>query len=74
MASNFYREKDKPEYTLGHGLELGFVAVGLLAVTGLRFNYNRINGKRVNVLQSGEFMDTNMSDKGDRAPTFRYVL
>ena len=74
MASNFYREEDKPKYLLGHGLELGFIAVGMLAVLGLRFNYGRINKKRDEIVQSGNYKETDMSDMGDRAPTFRYVL
>ena len=73
MASNFYRAKDSPTYILGHALELGFVAVGLLAVILLRFSYTTINKKRdregVSTLSEAE-----MSDLGDRAPTFRYVL
>ncbi|CAO1604753.1 hypothetical protein XANCAGTX0491_008293 [Xanthoria calcicola] len=73
MASNFYRTSDSPKYLLGHGLELGFVAVGLCAVVGLRWNYSRINGKREQ-MPPGEFSDAENSDKGDRAPTYRYVL
>ena len=73
MASNFYRAKDSPTYRLGHALELGFVTVGMLAVLLLRFSYTRINKKRdsegVSALSEAE-----MSDLGDRAPTFRYVL
>lgn len=74
MASNFYRKQDQPRYLLGHGLELGFVAVGMLAVMALRLNYGRINKKRDGILQSGNFKEMDMSDMGDRAPTFRYVL
>ncbi|KAI4221043.1 MAG: hypothetical protein L6R36_007171 [Xanthoria steineri] len=73
MASNFYRQSDSPKYLLGHGLELGFVAVGLCAVVGLRWNYSRINGKREQ-MPPGEYSDAENSDKGDRAPTYRYVL
>ncbi|CAL8580072.1 hypothetical protein XPA_005806 [Xanthoria parietina] len=73
MASNFYRSSDSPKYLLGHGLELGFVAVGLCAVVGLRWNYSRINGKREQ-MPPGEYSDAENSDKGDRAPTYRYVL
>jgi len=36
MASNFYRAADKPKYVLGHSLEIGFVSVGLIAVSVLR--------------------------------------
>ncbi|KAI4139435.1 MAG: hypothetical protein LQ341_004223 [Variospora aurantia] len=73
MASNFYREADSPQYILGHSLELGFLAVGLCAVVGLRWNYQRINRKR-DQMPLGEFSDAENSEKGDRAPTYRYVL
>ncbi|KAL9002053.1 MAG: hypothetical protein Q9188_004999 [Gyalolechia gomerana] len=73
MASNFYRSADSPKYILGHALELGFVAVGLCAVAGLRWNYKRINRKR-DQMPLGEYSDAENSEKGDRAPTYRYVL
>lgn len=73
MASNFYRAKDSPKYTLGHALSLGFVILGLTAVMLMRVSYTAINKKRdrqgVSTLSEAE-----MSDMGDRAPTFRYVL
>ena len=74
MASNFYREKDSPKYVLGHALELGFLVAGFIAVLFLRFNYGRINRKRAGMMQSLEVKEADMSDMGDRAPTFRYVL
>jgi hypothetical protein len=73
MASNFYRAKDSPKYILGLALSLGFVLVGLIAVMLMRVSYTAINKKRdrqgVSTLSEAE-----MSDMGDRAPTFRYVL
>lgn len=73
MASNFYRAKDSPTYRLGHALELGFVAVGLIAVLLMRFSYTAINKKRDRAGVSSR-SEAEMSDLGDRAPTFRYVL
>ncbi len=73
MASNFYRAQDKPKYILGHAVELGFVAVGLVAVLLLRFGYTQINKKRDRE-GVGMHTEAEMSDMGDRAPTFRYVL
>lgn len=77
MASNFYRAKDSPRYVLGHGLEIGFVCLGICAVTLLMFNYTRINKKRARQLAAGEhhaFTAKELSDQGDRAITFRYML
>ncbi|KFY97984.1 hypothetical protein V500_01838 [Pseudogymnoascus sp. VKM F-4518 (FW-2643)] len=75
MASNFYREKDGPKFLLGHGLEIGFITMGLMAVVFLRLNYARINKKRDLLMDDGaELTDKEISDLGDRAPTFRYQL
>jgi MFS family permease len=74
MASNFYREADKPKYLLGHGLEIGFVSVGLVAVIVLRTAYQKINERREREGMEGGFSNKEMSDMGDRAPTFRYML
>ncbi|KFY64761.1 hypothetical protein V496_03048 [Pseudogymnoascus sp. VKM F-4515 (FW-2607)] len=75
MASNFYREKDGPKFLLGHGLEIGFITMGLTAVIFLRLNYARINKKRDLLMDDGaELTDKEISDLGDRAPTFRYQL
>lgn len=75
MASNFYREKDGPKFLLGHGLEIGFITMGLTAVVFLRLNYARINKKRDLLMDDGvELTDKEISDLGDRAPTFRYQL
>jgi hypothetical protein len=75
MASNFYRTVDAPKYILGHGLEIMFVIMGLIAVVVLRLSYGRINAKRDKMeVTTAEFTDAQLSDLGDRAPTFRYVL
>ena len=76
MASNFYRQKDAPRYILGHALELGFISTGIVAALILVVSYTAINKKRERHLRSGEHIQTNMqlSDQGDKAATFRYML
>jgi hypothetical protein len=75
MASNFYRTQDAPKYILGHGLEIMFTVLGLIAVVALRLSYDRINKKRDAMgVSSDEMTDAELSDLGDRAPTFRYQL
>lgn len=72
MASNFYREQDAPGYILGHALELGFCAMGMLAVVALRLSYQRINHRR-DALDVP--VDPVEAEKlGDRSPEFRYML
>jgi MFS family permease len=74
MASNFYRAQDKPRYLLGHGLEIAFVVMGLLAVVVLRTSYGKINRQRDRDGDASGLSDEELSDLGDRAPTFRYML
>jgi hypothetical protein len=77
MASNFYRAEDAPRYVLGHALELGFIAAGIIAGLILVLNYRRINTKREKQVAEGAhngYTPEEMSALGDRAITFRYVL
>ncbi|KAI8162580.1 putative transporter [Colletotrichum sp. SAR 10_70] len=76
MASNFYRQKDAPRYILGHGLELGFISVGIIAALILIFSYIGINKKRDRQMAAGEdsrYTAEELSAQGDRAITFRYM-
>ncbi|KAM0255629.1 hypothetical protein ACHAQJ_005554 [Trichoderma viride] len=77
MASNFYRQVDSPRYILGHGLELGFICMGIVASIILIISYNSVNKKRAQKLADGEaarFTPEELSDLGDRAITFRYMF
>ncbi|EHK22573.1 uncharacterized protein TRIVIDRAFT_191312 [Trichoderma virens Gv29-8] len=77
MASNFYRQADSPRFILGHGLELGFICLGIIASCVLIFTYNTINKKRAQKLADGEaanFTPEELSALGDRAITFRYMF
>lgn len=74
MASNFYRSVDSPKYLLGHGLEIGFVVIGLAAVVTLRISYARINHKREYSGEAEALTDEVLADLGDKSPTYRYTL
>jgi len=77
MASNFYRAKDAPHYTLGHALELGFIGAGTIACLILVFSYRRINVKREKQMAEGAhngYTPEELSALGDRAITFRYFM
>jgi MFS family permease len=76
MASNFYRQPDSPRYILGHGLELGFVCLGILAAIVLNVSYAAINKRREKKLAEGGeggFDSRELSELGDKAYTFRYM-
>jgi len=76
MASNFYRQKDAPRYITGHGLELGFICAGILACLILIFGYSRSNKSRERQMAAGvadQFTTEELSAKGDKAVTWRYM-
>ncbi|KAM0335002.1 hypothetical protein ACHAQA_000036 [Verticillium albo-atrum] len=76
MASNFYRGEDSPRYILGHALEIGFICAGIIAALILIFSYTAINKKRDRKLRAGEdsqYTAQELSAKGDRALTWRYM-
>ncbi|KAI0176135.1 MFS general substrate transporter [Hypoxylon sp. FL1284] len=77
MASNFYRQKDAPQYKLGHGLELAFISIGIVAAFILVVGYGTINKRRDKIIQEGgetRFTNEELSTKGDGAVTFRYMI
>ncbi|EAQ91529.1 hypothetical protein CHGG_03464 [Chaetomium globosum CBS 148.51] len=77
MASNFYRARDAPRYRLGHGLELGFIGAGVVASLILVVGYTTENKKRARRIEEGaldSYTPQELSEKGDRAVTYRYVL
>lgn len=77
MASNFYRQQDSPRYKLGHGLEIGFITAGIIALCVLLVYYKVVNRKREEAVKRGEhlkFTPEELSDLGDKAVTFRYTL
>lgn len=76
MASNFYRQPDSPRYILGHGLELGFVTLGIIAAVILNVSYAAINKRREKKLAEGGeggYDSQELSELGDKAYTFRYM-
>ncbi|KAI2468774.1 MFS general substrate transporter [Annulohypoxylon bovei var. microspora] len=77
IASNFYRQKDSPRYILGHGLELGFISAGIIAALILVVAYAAINKAREKAIGQGveaQYTPEELSTKGDRAVTFRYMI
>ena len=76
MASNFYRQADSPRFLLGHGLEIGFVTVGIIAACVLVWRYRAENHKRARMMEQGiegRWTNEELSALGDRAVTYRYM-
>ncbi|KAH8678848.1 MFS nicotinic acid transporter Tna1 [Tricladium varicosporioides] len=74
FVSNFYRESDAPKYILGHALQVGIVVIGMAAVVILRLGYAKANKERDEMGVDRSLSLSQMSQMGDRAPTFRYYL
>ncbi|KAF9255008.1 MFS general substrate transporter [Marasmius fiardii PR-910] len=79
IASNVYRDKDKPRFIVGHGIELMFVGIGLITVPLVALTYYRINNKKAEILREEQEKGVKRSPEeiralGDRAPGFQYTL
>lgn len=75
IASNIYRAEDKPEFKLGHGMEIMFVCIGIVALIVLNLGYHRVNKQKAEKVASGAYDDCTpleLSEMGDRSPFFRY--
>ncbi|KAI0356827.1 MFS general substrate transporter [Trametes cingulata] len=81
IACNIYRERDAPRYLLGHGIELGFVSMGLVLLPVMVTTYMRGNARK-DALQRDmqergvkvEYTPEELRKLGDQAPDFRYTL
>ncbi|KAF9255210.1 MFS general substrate transporter, partial [Marasmius fiardii PR-910] len=79
IASNVYRDRDKPRFIVGHGIELMLVGMGLITVPFVVLTYHRINNKKRAILREEEEKGVKRSPEeiravGDRAPEFQYTL
>ena len=83
-----YRSKDKPWYSLGHGIVLAYIAIGLIS-SFLRIVLSRENARRERGEQNEVIGDPSLStkdrmvynsietaktEKGDQWSGFRYTL
>ncbi|KAF9645550.1 MFS general substrate transporter [Thelephora ganbajun] len=79
-SSNLYRTRDAPKYKFGHGIELGFVGMGMAVLPFTVYAYKRINAQREALVKQGEesgglkYTDEELRRMGDRAPEFRYGI
>ncbi|GAA6019739.1 hypothetical protein JCM10207_009248 [Rhodosporidiobolus poonsookiae] len=78
-SSNVYRTQDKPEYYLGHGVVLGFVAIGFICAPLNAWYLSRENARKERELALPEserpkYTIQELRDLGDRAVEFRYTI
>lgn len=77
FASNFYRDQDAPHFTLGHALELGFGAMGIVASLIALTGYLLSNRRKRKDLVSGKYdgmTSEELVQMGDKSPYFVYRL
>ncbi|KIJ12921.1 Anion:Cation symporter family protein [Paxillus involutus ATCC 200175] len=81
-ACNIYRSQDEPRYLLGHGLEIMFISIGLIAIPIIVLAYKRMNAQmdREEMLEKQQGHGTESEEEGGAssmshgAPGFRYTL
>ncbi|KAI0761386.1 MFS general substrate transporter [Trametes elegans] len=81
IACNIYRIRDAPRYLLGHGVEMGFVGMGLTLLPIVVITYMRDNARRDAALCEAEdrglkveYPPEELRRMGNQAPDFRYTL
>lgn len=78
VASNIYRNKDKPRFFLGHGVVLAYLTLFLfIGSIATRFLLARENKKRRNGLRDAWVegkSEQEVLEMGDKRPDFVYVL
>ncbi|PAV22292.1 MFS general substrate transporter [Pyrrhoderma noxium] len=89
VSSNVYRSRDKPWYSLGHGIVLAYIAIGFLSSLILRIVLSRENARRERGERDEAIGEPSMGpkdgpvyesveaakiEKGDQWSGFRYTL
>lgn len=77
VSTNIYRVQDKPQYRLGHSVNLGFIVLGFCCLVGLRVFYTSQNKSKKEKLANGyydSYTAQEISELGDRSPYFEYKL
>ncbi|KAK4220965.1 high-affinity nicotinic acid transporter [Podospora fimiseda] len=72
----FYRASDAPHYRLGHGLEIGFICLAIVAWGVLLIGTYRVNKQKEKRISEGALDSVTVEDlsaQGDQAVSFRYV-
>ncbi|KIJ14065.1 hypothetical protein PAXINDRAFT_13182 [Paxillus involutus ATCC 200175] len=81
-ACNIFRSQDAPRYLLGHGLEIMFISIGLIAIPIIVLTYRRMNDQldREELLEKQQGQDAESKGEGRASSTsspasgFRYTL
>lgn len=77
VSSNIYRAQDAPRFLLGHGIQILFVSLGIIAATASFIGYSVSNSKNSKKIQAGaydNYSDEELLEMGDKSPYFVYRL
>ncbi|GAA5840352.1 hypothetical protein JCM5353_002791 [Sporobolomyces roseus] len=83
VSSNVYRSVDSPRYYLGHGVVIGFVALGFFFAPLYAFLLKRANTRKERLQAEQDALPDHekrvytvqeLRDMGDRAPEFVYTI
>ncbi|KAK7679928.1 hypothetical protein QCA50_017088 [Cerrena zonata] len=77
VSSNIYRAQDAPRFLLGHGIQILFVSLGIIAATASLIGYSVSNSKNSKKIQTGaydNYSDEELLEMGDKSPYFVYRL
>ncbi|KAI6041655.1 hypothetical protein EDC04DRAFT_2667640, partial [Pisolithus marmoratus] len=72
IASNIFRSQDAPRYLLGLGIEIMFLAMGMIALPIIALTYRHINIQKDALEQQVEMDGSEALDTEKRG--FRYTL
>lgn len=75
FATNYFRQQDAPQYKLGYGMSIMFVAIGMVSLSFINYRYYTINKKNKQDIANGVYDNVHAREllkMGDRNPYFVY--
>lgn len=82
IGSNIYLAAEKPRYTTGYGISIGFISLAIIATGVMLVILSSINKKRGRYIEENggpdgvvdKHGDVALTEMGDKSPLFRYTL
>lgn len=82
IGSNIYLANEKPRYTTGYGISIGFISMAIVAAGVMMFALSSINSKRSRYVEENGGPDSvtekdgevALTEMGDKSPLFKYTL
>lgn len=77
IGTNVFLEDQAPHYTIGYGVCLGIICMGIAAACALEYNLRRLN-KTKNSMDENEARELYSPEQlvamGENSPLYRYTL